>query len=121
MSTMTLLGTLAVEGAELHEQGGQGGVTLVMRRPINTPLRNDGVFRHWLAGGETYQLGWDGTGFRVTCHTWTSGHVYRLAEAQDFEFVTALPLTDGALDLNPDQGYEIRETEPGGAWALYSA
>lgn len=121
MSTMTMLGTLAVESAEFVDQGGQGGPKLVMYRPADTPLRNDGIWRHWMARGETYQLGWDGTGWRVTCHTWASGHTYRLVEGQDMQHVSTLPLTDGALTLDPGRVYEIRETEPGRPWAVYAA
>lgn len=123
MSTTTIVGILAVEGAQ---QWGEDDRTeragAHAYRPVGTPLRNDGIWRHWMADGNTYRITWDGTGWQVTCETWLSGHTYRLADG-DAQFVRSLPLVDGIHELDPGKAYEIRETDPRGAWEVvaYSA
>jgi hypothetical protein len=121
MTTMTRLGVLRTEGLMTPdmEQTAAGPRGSTMYRPEGTPLRNDGIWHHWLAPGRTYRLEWDGTGWHVTCETWLTGHTYRLADA-DAQFVDALPVESGVLELERDHVYELRESAPFGAWEIYA-
>ena len=121
ITTARLLATLATEGVEVP--GTVGAHSLGLVRPVDRSLRNDGYRAHWLQAGFTYRAEHDGTGVRVTCSDWTGdwqGHTYRLAESQDAEYVDTLHTADGRRwQLLPGQAYELRETQPGGAWGLY--
>lgn len=119
MSTMTMIGVLDTEAIQHEDLDGQGTNPVHMARPAGTPLRNDGVFRYWLAREERYQMSWDGTGWHVTCNTWRGGHVYRLADA-DAQLVTTLPVAGATVELERGKVYEIHETKPG-QWGLYTA
>ncbi|MEU7591260.1 hypothetical protein AB0A95_33810 [Micromonospora sp. NPDC049230] len=123
MKTTTLLGVLKTEGLENHGPTGSQPVTLV--RPENRPLRNDGIRNHWLQAGFDYQLKHNGTGWQVTSPDWTgdwTGHVYYLVEPQYLRHVASLPAADGSvIDLVPGEVYELRETQPGGAWGLFGS
>lgn len=120
----TLLATIATEGPQTDDAEGAGSRSLTMLRPVNRPLRNDGVWRHWLADGHAYQLRHDGTGWHVTSEHWTEregAHTYRLAEPLDGRLMGDLPTTEGHdLILEVGQTYELRQTQPGGSWALFT-
>ncbi|RKR92232.1 hypothetical protein BDK92_6668 [Micromonospora pisi] len=120
MRTETMLGLLAVEERLVLDSGYRiDAASRSMYQPVSTPLRNDGIFRHWMLRGETYRLEHDGTGWRV--HNDLFGHhEYRLVDAQDAQYVAQLPLGAGELHLEAGTRYEIRTIEPMGPWALYS-
>ncbi|MFI2270666.1 hypothetical protein, partial [Micromonospora aurantiaca (nom. illeg.)] len=92
-------------------------------RPTDRPLRNDGVWRHWLADGHVYDLNHDGTGWHATSPQWTereATHLYRLAEPLDGALRGDLPAADGqTITLDTARTYQIRQA-PGGAWTLYT-
>ncbi|MGW4464044.1 hypothetical protein [Micromonospora sp. NPDC004704] len=120
MATQTMLGVLAVEEVPVYDSGYRTDMAArTMYQPIGVPLRNDGIFRHWMLRGETYRLEHDGTGWRV--HNDLFGrHEYRLVDAQDAQHVGQLPLVDGELTLSAETIYEIRTDEPMGPWGVYS-
>lgn len=126
MKTMQLVATIATEAQPQGERDGAGTPEITASRPVNRPLRNDGVFRHWLAAGHVYQLRYDQVGWHVTSEHWTEReegtHTYRLAEPLDGALRYDLPRADGGtLVLATDRDYELRQVSPGGAWALYTA
>jgi hypothetical protein len=105
----TTLGTLRTEQAVLDDIEGLGH-SRTMYRPEHTPLLNDGRWHHWMLPGEDYDLDHDGRGWVVTCRTWMAsapGHTYRLA-TEDFAMATALPVDDGAVELDPATRYRLR-------------
>jgi hypothetical protein len=104
------LGCLATEPIQYDEPEGVGSRPLTMHRPTDRPLRNDGIWRYWLAAGETYRVEHDGDGWHVTCRTWIDGHTYRLADL-DGQFTGTLPLGGRVVELVPGRSYEIRESE----------
>lgn len=118
MSTMTMIGVLDTEAIQYEDVNGEGTRPVYMARPTGCPLRNDGIFRYWLASEERYRLSWDGAGWHVTCDTWRGGHVYRLADA-DARLISVLPVAAATVELERGKVYEIHETEPG-RWALYT-
>lgn len=119
-TTATMLGVLRTQSRQYEDLEGLGNGPTTMHRPDGTPLRNDGIWHYWMAPGSSYQLAWDGTGWRVTCDTWMSGHVRRLVEADDAQFVDRLPLVEGSFELNRARTYQIREAHPTGPWSLYA-
>lgn len=118
MTTRTMRGVLAVEDVLVYDS--EYRTDLPARRmyqPVGVPLRDDGIFRHWMLRGETYRLEHDGTGWRV--HNDLFGrHEYHLVGAQDARHVTRLPLIDGEGVLAAGTAYEIREAEPMGFWVI---
>ncbi|MFK3983393.1 hypothetical protein ACI2K4_23795 [Micromonospora sp. NPDC050397] len=121
MTTQTMLGVLAVEEISIYDHEYRTDMPArTMYQPVGVPLRNDGIFRHWMLRGETYRLEHDGTGWRV--HNDLFGdHEYRLVDAQDAQYVSRFLLSGGELFLAAGSIYEIRTVEPMGPWALYTS
>ncbi|MER5608260.1 hypothetical protein AB0F93_28380 [Micromonospora tulbaghiae] len=121
----TLLAVLDVEIGPISETDGPGTHQIIAARPANRPLRNDGVWRHWMAQGYVYDLRHDGTGWHVTSEQWTereAAHLYRLAEPKDGALRGDLPDQDGnTIPLDTARTYQIRQEIPGGAWKLFTA
>lgn len=118
MTTATMLGTLLLDHSE-EQQGSD--LPQMWARPAGTPLRNDGIWHHWMQSGVVYRVAYDGVGWRVTGDTWTDrSHVYRLIEAMDGQFVGALPTGGGIVVLEEGSAYELREQGPAsGVWELH--
>jgi hypothetical protein len=103
VTTATIIGTLRITGRVHYDDDRQ----FEMYAPDGVALENDGHWEHWMAPGETYEIRHDGTGWRVTCQTWTDGHIRRLADERGM-FVSALPMAEsGDVDLDPGVGYAI--------------
>lgn len=117
--TAQLLGDLVTEYAADEPPYDLEAPPQTMYRPAGVPLINDGSWRYWMMPGSAYNLDHDGTGWRVTCQTWPTGHTYRLAD-QDGSFVGSLPLAGGELLLDPQCGYELREARRH-HWAVYQS
>lgn len=124
--TALRLGTLETESKQTEDhkfEYGQG-VSPVYYRPVGTPMLNDGKWHYWIdPNHETYRIGHDGTGWRVTCDYWGAGgtpfpHTYRLVTA-DFAFTDRLPTDAGPVVLEVGATYELRREAVFGPWGLY--
>lgn len=121
ITTPQRLATLAVEGKQGEDNTSAGTRQVTTYRPTDRLLRNDGIQHYWMLPGLTYRLEHDGTGWRVTCRDWTdTSHIYRLAEPQDYHYMSTLTADDGAdVALTPGQRYELRQEIPDEAWHLF--
>jgi hypothetical protein len=121
MDAGRMLGNLRMEQRVQDESEGAGSRRRTDYRPVQTPVLNDGRWHYWMIPGEDYGVRHDGTGWRVTCWTWTTDtHVYRLASADMWEFADRLPVDDGTVTLNPGRAYTLRHTGPD-TWALHES
>ena len=123
LQTSRLLGTLRTEHIAHYESEGAGSRGRNDYRPVQTPVLNDGRWHYWMQPGEDYEVGYDGTGWRVTCRTWSSAaaaHVYRLASAATWAHVHRLPIDDGEAVLESGRTY-ILSSVGHGAWTMHEA
>lgn len=120
MTTATdVLAVLSVEAHQSeHLDPDEGQTPRVDYRPVGVVLLNDGVFRHWMAPGETYRIFADDAGWRVTCQTWSGDHTYRLYDEATGVFLSSLPTEDGRVELERGTEYELAECRPYGPWTL---
>jgi len=114
-ATAHMLGRLIVEQAVQSESEAAGSPSRTCYRPVGVILQNDGRWHYWISPGETYRIGFDGTGWRVTCRTWSGGHVYRMARP-DGTLIDRLTLSDRVVELDPGRAYEVRGA--GEAWEI---
>ncbi len=114
-ATAHMLGRLIVQQAVEPEAEAAGSPSRTCYRPVGVVLQNDGRWHYWISPGETYRIGHDGTGWRVTCWSWAGGHVYRFV-SPDGAPTDRLTLSDRVVELDSDAAYEIRSA--GGSWDL---
>lgn len=109
--TPTRLAEVAAERISLDNTGSSGHGRVVSWQPVGVRVDNDGTLPYWMQEGEDYQLQHDDIGWRVTCQTWQSSHIRRLADASKPKgsFVSALPRAGGGdVELEIGRIYQLR-------------
>ena len=121
MEAGRLLGDLRIEQRIHDESEGAGSRRRTDYRPVHTPVLNDGRWHYWMAPGEDYGIRHDGTGWRVTCQSWSAAgtHVFRLADRSG-NLTDRLPVDNGEVTLTPGQAYWL-VGHGLGVWALYES
>lgn len=84
----------------------------LLAQPAGVRLDNDGCYHNWLEVGATWELRWDGIGWRATSEAWPTSreHIMRLADATGPHgaYVGALPTAAGDFVLEQGVTYSLR-------------